>query len=118
MTAAVDILILGAGWTADFLIPLLQESEPKVTFAATTRDGRVVQGYRTIALAVNEKTDWNLVPKARTIVLTFPTTEKGAVTTYVEDYEKVHGTGGRWVQLGSTSAWDKVRIVCGRSPQY
>ena len=33
----VDVLILGAGWTSTFLIPLLEEE--KLSYAATTRDG-------------------------------------------------------------------------------
>ena len=35
----VDLLILGAGWTAGFLIPLLKEEYPGLSWAATTRDG-------------------------------------------------------------------------------
>ena len=38
----VDLLILGAGWTSSFLIPLLKERN--FTFAATTTDGRSVSG--------------------------------------------------------------------------
>lgn len=34
----VDVLILGAGWTSTFLVPLLVESGVK--WCATTRDGR------------------------------------------------------------------------------
>jgi len=105
---AVDLLILGAGWTAEFLIPLLQQRKPAITFAATTRNGRIVAGHKTITFEANSNSDWTVVPQARTIVLTFPTTKEGAVTTYVEAYESVHGHGARWLQLGSTSAWDQV----------
>jgi len=108
MTAAVDLLILGAGWTAEFLIPLLQQRKPAITFAATTRNGRIVAGYKTITFEANSNSDWTVLPQARTIVLTFPTTKEGAVTTYVEAYESVHGHGARWLQLGSTSAWDQA----------
>ena len=105
---AVDLLILGAGWTAESLIPILQQHKPAITFAATTRNGRIVAGHKTITFEANSNSDWTVVPQARTIVLTFPTTFIGAVTTYVEAYESVHGHGARWLQLGSTSAWDQV----------
>jgi hypothetical protein len=108
MTMAVDLLILGAGWTAEFLIPLLQQSKPAVTFAATTRNGRVVPGYKTITFEVNSNTNWSIVPQAHTILLAFPTTKEGAVASYVQTYEAVHGHGARWLQLGNTSAWDQV----------
>lgn len=110
----VDILILGAGWTAEFLIPLLSSSE--ISYAATTRDGRIVAGYQTLRFTISpdpeSEPDWTQVPKARTIVLVFPTTEPGAVTRYVHGYETVHGNGGRWLQLGSTSAWNEVSTSC------
>ncbi|KAF8315644.1 hypothetical protein DL93DRAFT_2166602 [Clavulina sp. PMI_390] len=108
MTPTVDILILGAGWTGEFLIPLLQSSTPHATFSATTRDGRVVAGYKTTPFDVSQSCDWRVVPKARTIILMFPTEEEGAITNYVHAYEKVHGFGGRWLQLGSTSAWNQA----------
>lgn len=112
----VDVLILGAGWTAEFLIPLLQERG--VSFSATTRDGRVVAGVKTIPFELRrgntkteeKKTDWKRVPTARTIVIVLPIEENGVVTDYVEGYEAVHGreiTTG-WLQLGSTGAWNDV----------
>lgn len=110
MAAAVEVLILGAGWTADFLIPLLQQRKPAINFAATTRNGRIVAGYKTITFEADSNSDWSIVPQARTIVLTFPTTQKGVVTTYIEAYESIHGQGARWLQLGSTSAWDQVCV--------
>lgn len=36
--ATVQVLILGAGWTSTFLIPLLEKKN--ITYAKTTRDGR------------------------------------------------------------------------------
>lgn len=139
MTASADILILGAGWTAEFLIPLLRldaqtysSSAPyaspslsstisnisleeplhhPISFCATTRDGRVVADYKTLTFTVDADSDWSLVPKAKTIVLTFPTTEEGLVTKFVQGYEKVHGEGARWIQLGSTGAWNEASIL-------
>ena len=108
----VDILILGAGWYSKYLIPLIQ-SDPSLSFVATTRDGRAVTGHTTIKFEVSDKdeTDWARLPKARTVVLSFPTVLPGAVTKYIRAYELIHGAGWtRWIQLGSTGAFD-VRDV-------
>jgi hypothetical protein len=110
----VDILILGAGWYSQYLIPLIQ-SDPTLSFAATTRNGRVVAGYTTIKFHISddEETDWARLPKARTVVLSFPTVVPGAIAKYIRAYESAHGAGTtRWIQLGSIGAFD----VCGPIP--
>ncbi|KAF9516307.1 hypothetical protein BS47DRAFT_1292561 [Hydnum rufescens UP504] len=106
----VDILVLGAGWYSQYLIPLIQ-SDPTLSFAATTRNGRVVAGYTTIKFQVSddEGTDWAGLPKARTVVLSFPTVVPGAIAKYIRAYESAHGAGTtRWIQLGSIGAFDTV----------
>jgi len=115
----VDILILGAGWYSQYLIPLIQ-SDPSLSFVATTRDGRVVTGYTTIKFEVSDRdeTDWARLPKARTVVLSFPTVSPGAVTKYIRAYELVHGAGWtRWIQLGSTGTFDAAVCSAGESPE-
>lgn len=137
MTATVDVLVLGAGWTAQFLLPLLQERG--ISFSATTRDGRDVAGFKTIPFNLSHdskaqadesesiaitgaqndinnqgnvlsESDWKRVPKAKTILITFPINEKGTVTKHISNYEAVYGAdcGTQWLQLGSTSAWNDV----------
>lgn len=106
-----DILILGAGWTATFLIPLLQEQ--KLLFAATTTDGRSVAGAPTIkwtfdpaASAPDQKAAFAILPRARNIVITFPLKGTGQSELLVRAYEATHGHGhGRFIQLGSTGIW-------------
>ncbi|KAM7221985.1 hypothetical protein V8F06_002736 [Rhypophila decipiens] len=112
----LDILILGAGWTATFLIPLL--ASRKVSFAATTTDGRTVEGHPTIAFKF-DPSDSNLkshiaaLPRARTIVITFPLTGQGPSRLLVETYETTHTTRSsspslttiQFIQLGSTGVW-------------
>ncbi|EPQ52439.1 hypothetical protein GLOTRDRAFT_140193 [Gloeophyllum trabeum ATCC 11539] len=77
----VDLLILGAGWTSMFLIPLC--SERQISSAATTRDG--CEG--TIPFIFDP--DWG--------------SER-----LVRNYQKTHDeTRTGFIQLGSTGIWDK-----------
>src|SRR5690349_3233068 len=100
---SVDILILGAGWTAGFLFPLLQSSNT-LTFTGTTRDGRVVSGESTIEFdALAEDAKWERLPKARTVVVSFPVKKEGAIKEIIRNYEAAHSGGSertRWIQLG------------------
>ncbi|KAK0500083.1 hypothetical protein EDD18DRAFT_1307608 [Armillaria luteobubalina] len=114
-SSPVDILILGAGWTATFLIPLCVETN--VNWAATTRSGST-DPYTTIPFDFDqddeseEKLDEQCkkLPDAKTVLVTFPLTTKGAVGRLVQGYRKARkvGRGGQelWVQLGTTSIWD------------
>lgn len=111
----LDILILGAGWTSTFLIPLLQSRN--LTFAATTRDGRKVAGVETIKWSfdpdedpsnTNEKSQFAKLPSAKHVLITFPLTGTGQSSSLVYGYEKVHGKSKydvRFIQLGSTGIW-------------
>ncbi|KAK5112068.1 hypothetical protein LTR85_011649 [Meristemomyces frigidus] len=124
----LDILILGAGWSSTFLIPLLQERH--ISFAATTRDGRKVAGASTIEWsfdpsedsASNEKNQFSSLPLAKHILITFPLTGQGQSCTVVKGYDKVHGKklgGVRFIQFGSTGIWQipqKTSWVSRRSP--
>lgn len=123
-----DLLILGAGWTSTFLIPLLQAKH--LSFAATTRDGRNVAGASTIkwsfnpeeATATAGKNQFSALPLAKHILITFPLTTAGQSKTIVEGYEAAHGKkldGVRFIQLGSTGIWQipqKTIWVSRRSP--
>jgi hypothetical protein len=67
----VDVLVLGAGWTYQFLEPELKKA--KLSYAATSRDGR----SGTIKFAFDErKADgdeaFKVLPDARTVVIVFP----------------------------------------------
>lgn len=101
-----DILVLGAGWTSTFLIPLL--SALKLSFAATTRDGRSVAGHKTVPWSFNpdssDKSQFSSLPSAKHILVTFPLTGKGQSSTLINGYTKVHGKA-HFIQLGSTGIW-------------
>lgn len=111
MEQALDILILGAGWTATFLIPLLQERN--ISFAATTSDGRHVAGSPTLKWRFDptapdpEQTKaFGLLPRARHVLITFPLKGKGQSALLTSVYTQTHGGGTfRFIQLGSTGIW-------------
>ena len=89
----LDILILGAGWTATFLIPLL--TERKATFAATTTTGRSVDGHPTLKFKFdpddpNIKANIAALPRARYIIITFPLVGTGPSKLLTETYETTH----------------------------
>lgn len=103
-SSSVDLLILGAGWTSTFLLPHLRTHHPSISFAATTRDGR----DGTIKWAWDPQggsKQFEELPRAKTVVITFPIKEVGGSTAMVEGYEGVNGET-RWVQLGSSGIWD------------
>ncbi|KAK3385357.1 hypothetical protein B0H63DRAFT_181853 [Podospora didyma] len=136
----LDILILGAGWTATFLIPLLEAR--KLSFAATTGDGREVAGSPTIPFRFDpsskDQSSIASLPRARYILITFPLVGNGPsrllVDTYTathrqrshapsaaDDDEEVHPSRKfRFIQLGSTGIWQgqqgKVREDGTNSP--
>ncbi|KAK3348996.1 hypothetical protein B0T25DRAFT_582031 [Lasiosphaeria hispida] len=119
----LDLLILGAGWTATFLIPLLEQR--KIAFAATTTTGRPVAGHPTLPFRFDPASPdlphaIAALPHARHILITFPLSGTGPSRLLVSTYEATHrgraaqavgsipevGAGGfRFIQLGSTGIW-------------
>ncbi|KAJ4395798.1 hypothetical protein N0V93_000012 [Gnomoniopsis smithogilvyi] len=105
-----DILILGAGWTATFLIPLLRRH--KITFSATTSDGRTVAGAPTIKFRsdpsrspVEQGQLFAPLPQARYVLITFPLKGHDESRVITEAYGITHGHHARFIQLGSTGIW-------------
>ena len=111
-----DLLILGAGWTCTFLIPLLDAKT--LSFAATTRDGRKVAGAHTIKWsfdpsedsAPNGQNQFSALPLAKNILITFPLNSSAQTKTLVKGYQRAHshnrtGTDIHFIQLGSTGIW-------------
>jgi len=104
---SVDLLILGAGWTSTFLIPLCDERGIQV--AATSRSGR----DGTIPFVFNPESDdtrpYEALPDAKTILVSFPIKTTGAsqrlVTGYLSTRRGAKDKVG-FIQLGATSIWD------------
>ncbi|KAH9847250.1 hypothetical protein C2E23DRAFT_742258 [Lenzites betulinus] len=106
MGTSVDLLILGAGWTSTFLIPLCKER--RVAYAATSRAGR----DGTIAFEFDphsaDPRPFAALPNAKTVLITFPIKLAGASERLVQLFRETHpdGVETAFVQLGSTGIWD------------
>jgi hypothetical protein len=103
--ADVEILILGAGWTSTFLIPLLKKNN--ISFGATSTTGR--DGTFKFKFEHDEsdetKKQYRSLPAAKTILITFPLKGKGESSHLVKSYSQAHGTDEskfQFIQLGST----------------
>ncbi|KAK3171769.1 hypothetical protein OEA41_003853 [Lepraria neglecta] len=99
----VDLLILGAGWTSTFLIPLLEEQ--KITYAATTRSGHNNTIPFNFDPSSSDAVGYERLPPAETVLITFPLKgdrqSKLLTDLYGETHEKI-ADAVRWIQLGST----------------
>ncbi|PMD29675.1 hypothetical protein L207DRAFT_444955 [Hyaloscypha variabilis F] len=110
--AKVDLLILGAGWTSTFLIPLL--TKEKITYAATTttgRDGTYKFKFSEPSSPSEEEEDlhqYAALPAAKTILITFPIKSASGTRLLVDSFTKTHEKDNKpyqWIQLGSTGIW-------------
>jgi hypothetical protein len=101
--AKVDILILGAGWSSTFLIPLLEKEN--LSYAATTTTGRDGTYKFKFEEGADNQEQYAALPAATTVLITFPL--KGPHQSaylckiYVETHHP-HGSKYQFVQLGST----------------
>jgi hypothetical protein len=117
----VDILILGAGWTYQFLPPLLKEHN--LSHAATTTTGR----DGTIPFRFDPESDddsaFCVLPKAKTIVITFPLKGRGPSRKLIEFYTLTYPSARpNWIQLGSTGifttpGWSNSRSDYNKTDQ-
>ncbi|EHK99327.1 hypothetical protein M7I_4792 [Glarea lozoyensis 74030] len=103
--ADVEILILGAGWTSTFLIPLLKKQN--ISFGATSTTGR--DGTFKFKFEHDEcdeaKKQYRDLPAAKTVLITFPLKGKGESSHLVKSYSQAHGgeeSKFQFIQLGST----------------
>ncbi|KAL9713946.1 hypothetical protein Ac2012v2_002252 [Leucoagaricus gongylophorus] len=116
---SVDLVILGAGWTSTFLIPLCEECGIQV--AATSRSGR----GDTIPFIFNPESNdtrpYEALPDTKTILISFPIKTIGGSQRLVAGYLSTRKAGMNkvgFIQLGATSIWDRKRNVAqdGNSP--
>lgn len=112
----VSLLILGAGWTSTFLIPLLKERS--VSFAATTTTGRDDTIKFQFDPESSDLEPYRLLPHADTILITFPLKGKGPSKTITDLYAQTHhgGDSARWIQLGSTGIYATAQWIDHKSP--
>ncbi|KAI0430046.1 hypothetical protein F5Y09DRAFT_241435 [Xylaria sp. FL1042] len=101
----VSLLILGAGWTSTFLIPLLKREGIK--HAATTTNGR----NGTIPFKFDPHSDdtapFAALPAAKTVLITFPLVGEGQAARLVAAYAATHPDAPepKYIQFGVTSIW-------------
>ena len=102
----VDILILGAGWSSTFLIPLLLKEH--ITYAATTttgRDGTLKFKFECDAKNLEE---YESLPAAKTVLITFPLKGKHQSFYLYKTYTETHNHCNipfHFIQLGSTGIY-------------
>ncbi|TVY82932.1 hypothetical protein LSUE1_G001412 [Lachnellula suecica] len=107
---SVDVLILGAGWTSTFLIPILEKQG--ISYAATTTTGR--DGTYKFKFEYDPETETKLedspeqyaaLPVATTILITFPLKGEHQSTHLVTSYADNHDSDKKnyqFIQLGSS----------------
>lgn len=111
----VDFLILGAGWTSNFLIPLLKER--KIPFAATSRSGHDKTLKFTFDPHSTTSDPFDILPNASTVLITFPIYGAGGSKRLLEFYKETHPEAvPHFIQLGSTGIYDVSNII--RLPGY
>ncbi|KAK2627047.1 hypothetical protein QTJ16_004222 [Diplocarpon rosae] len=109
----VDLLILGAGWTSTFLIPLLKAN--KISYGATTttgRDGSYKFKFVPDTDPQEDAAQYRALPSAQTVLITFPLKGAAETTALYDSYVHSHGHASgstepefNFIQLGSTGLW-------------
>ena len=98
-----EILVLGAGWTSTFLIPLLQGEGVKYAATSTTgRCGTIKFIFEPDAL---ESSAFKVLPDATTILITFPLRGIGQSKKLVDFYSETHTSRPHYILLGSIGIW-------------
>jgi hypothetical protein len=98
-----EVLILGAGWTSTFFIPLLQDEE--VEYIATSTTGRSGTVKFIFDPDATESKAFEILPEATTVLITFPLKGVGQSSKLVDFYHETHTSKPHFVQLGSTGIW-------------
>jgi hypothetical protein len=118
----VTLLVLGAGWTYQFLQPQLEIKKSSISYAATTSNGR----DNTIPFRFDPDSDdpepFKSLPLADYVLITFPLKGKGPSRKMVSMYEETHqhgesqSSGTKWIQLGSTGVYTAGDWVDCKTP--
>jgi hypothetical protein len=98
--ATFDLLILGLGWQGKYVFDHLSSQGLKV--AATTRTGRDDTIQWSFDPTLNDPTHYNVLPSAKSILITFPlpTLESGKI--FASMYELSKGYLPNLIAFGST----------------
>ncbi|KAI0437362.1 hypothetical protein F4803DRAFT_159492 [Xylaria telfairii] len=103
---SVSLLILGAGWTSTFLMPLLKSEGVK--YAATTTDGRDGTIPFRFDPRSTDTAPFAALPAAKTVLITFPLKGAGQASRLVRGYAGTHkdAPAPNYILLGVTSIWN------------
>lgn len=114
--APTNALVLGAGWTSQFLVPLFQQEN--LSYALTTRTGAPkdccigkyeaaeILPFEFIAESEDEK-QYAHLPAAHYVIVTFKLEGADATKKLIDTYEGTHrGLEPRWILLGSTGMYE------------
>jgi hypothetical protein len=100
--ATMDMLILGKGWVANYLLDYCQDISLNV--AATTTTGR----DNSIPFSFTKSStieDFLVLPVARTVVITFPIVEPELCTLLIQTYKLAKKVAPNFILYGSTRPW-------------
>ena len=84
----VDLLILGAGWSSTFLIPLCVDRG--ISYAATSRRGTPNTLKFDFDPTVDNVEPFTVLPTAKTVLVTFPIATPGGAPKLVALYNQTH----------------------------
>jgi hypothetical protein len=101
---ALDLLVLGAGWSSSFIIPLCIECG--ISYAATSRNGTTPNTIKfNFDPAANDPEPFTALPIAQTVLITFPITAPGGAPNLVALYNQTHPrtTPTSFILLGTSS---------------
>jgi len=113
----IDVLVLGAGWTSQFLVPHLEEaglSHRLTTRTGTPKDFCVgkYDASKIVPFAFdpdsNDEKPYAQLPSADYVIVTFKVEGASAARKLVDTFEKTHTQldKPRWILMGSTGAYE------------
>lgn len=101
--AKVDVLILGAGWSSTFLIPLLEKES--ISYASTTTTGRGDTIKFKFEYGSDNREQYQALPTATTVLITFPLKGEHESSYMYKAYTETHkppSSRYQFIQLGSS----------------
>jgi hypothetical protein len=96
LTKPNKMMVMGYGYTAKWLVPLLQVAYPQSQIVSTSR-----QGEPHLEFDLARPQTWDLLPQVDVTVWTFPPSPSAQVSEFIK---KKYNSLGQVIALGSTSA--------------
>jgi nucleoside-diphosphate-sugar epimerase len=107
--SSVSVLLLGSGWTSQFLLPVLKSKSISYAYtkrAASSIDANVIP-FEVIKEGRQDISSFEALPTAELVVVVFPLSSNTIVDDIISSYEKAKACQPAWLALGSTGAWSK-----------